>query len=452
MKIVVVGCGKIGTTIIANLVAEGHDITAVDRLEEPIVEVTDAYDIIGITGNGVDCETLTEAGVDTAELFIAVTGSDEMNMLGCFIAKRMGAKHTIARIRNPEYNAQSLDFLVEELDLSVSLNPEKLLADEIYNILRFSSATKVESFSDRKLEIVELHLRDDSPLCGMKLSSVGHLHSAKFLVCAVKRGDNVYIPDGNFVLKSGDRIGFTASPNEMQKLMRQLGSVKRQTRSVMILGASKIAYYLAEKLLAIGMSVKIIDLDPNRCQRFAFDLPSASIIHGDGMKQQLLLEEGIDSTDAFVALTGTDEENILASFFASSRKVQKVISKVNRPELAAVADNLGLDCIVSPRQTVSGVISRYARALENSMYSNMETLYKIMDGMAEALEFRVSSDFAYLNIPLRDMSLKPNVLFAGLIRGKKAIIPSGEDVILEGDRVIVLAAGHQISELSDVIK
>ncbi len=452
MKIVVVGCGKIGTTIITNLVAEGHDITAVDRLEEPIDEVTNAYDIIGITGNGVDCDTLTEAGVADAELFIAVTGSDEMNMLGCFIAKRMGAKHTIARIRNPEYNAQSLDFLVEQLDLSVSLNPEKLLADEIYNILRFSSATRVESFSDRKLEIVELHLRDDSPLCDMKLSSVGRLHSAKFLVCAVKRGDNVYIPDGNFVLKSGDRIGFTASPNEMQKLMKQLGNVKRQTRSVMILGASKIAYYLAEKLISIGMSVKIIDMDYERCQQFSLSLPAASIIHGDGMKQQLLLEEGIDTTDAFVALTGTDEENILASFFAASRKVQKVISKVNRPELASVADNLGLDCIVSPRQTVSGLISRYARALENSMFSNMETLYKIMDGTAEALEFRVSSDFEYLNVPLKNMNLKPNVLFAGLIRGKKAIIPSGEDVILEGDRVIVLAAGHQISELADVMR
>lgn len=452
MRIIIVGCGKIGTSILASLVEEGHDVVTIDYDEAAISEVSNIYDAMYVCGNGADCEILTEAGVEKAELFVAVTGSDELNMLSCFIAKKMGAKHTIARIRNPEYNDQSLGFMKQQLDLSMSINPELLAAQELFNILKLPAAVSIDTFSNRNFEMVEILLKPDSPLNGMKLSDLRKNYQAKFLVCSVQREDQVYIPDGSFELRSGDRIGLTASPNEIQKLLKMLGILQKQARSVMILGASRTAYYLAKMLTASGNSVKIIEKDPQRCTEFCNVLPNVSMIYGDGAQQELLLEEGIHSTDAFVALTGMDEENILISFFAASQNVPKVISKVNRGELAAMAEKLGLDCIVSPKKIVSNILSRYARALHNSLGSSVETLYRLMDGKAEALEFNVQPDFKYLQIPLKQMKLKPNILIAGIIRGRKTIIPSGDDEILSGDRVIVLATGQQMHDLSDIIK
>ncbi|MFA6948672.1 MAG: Trk system potassium transporter TrkA [Eubacteriales bacterium] len=452
MKIIIVGCGKIGTTIIASLVAEGHDVVAVDDNPSAIAEISNIYDAMCVCGSGADCETLTEAGVDKVELFVAVTGSDELNMLSCFIAKRMGAKHTIARIRNPEYNDSSLGFMRAQLDLSDSINPEQLAAQELYNILKFPSAVNIETFSARNFEMVELRLKPDSQLNGMRLMDMRKKYQANFLVCAVARDEKIYIPDGKFELRSGDRIGLTAAPNEIQKLLKMLGILQKQARSVMILGASRTAYYLAKLLIAGGNTVKIIERDPKRCQEFCTSLPGAVMICGDGAQQELLLEEGIRSMDAFVALTGMDEENILISFFASSQNVSKVISKVNRGELASMAEKLGLDCIVSPKKIISDVLTRYARALQNSVGSNVETLYKLMDGKTEALEFNVQPDLKFLATPLRDMTFKPDILIAGIIRGRKTIIPSGEDVIMSGDKIVVLAAGQQLHDLSDIIR
>ena len=451
MKIIIVGCGNIGTTIVGNLVAEGHDVIAVDENANIIADLTNMYDTMGVCGNGVDCETLSEAGVETAELFVSVTGSDEFNMLSCFLAKRMGAKHTIARIRNPEYNDSSLGFLRQQLDLSLAINPELLAAKELLNVLKFPSALNVETFSGRSFEIVELRLKENSPLDGMKLSELRKQYQAKFLVCAVQRDDKVYIPDGNFKLKSGDKIGLTAAPAEIQKLLKMLGLLQKQVKDVMILGASRTAYYLAKLLLASGIGVKVVEKDRERCKEFCEELPSAVMICGDGTEPELLLEEGLASMDAFVALEEADEENVLLSFFAHANNVPKVISMVNRQELSSMAEKLGLDSIVSPQKMVSNVLTRYARALENSLGSNVETLYKIMDGTAEALEFNVQSDFCSLDVPLKDMQLKPNILLAGIIRGRKTIIPAGDDVIRVGDRVIVISTEHRLQDLSDII-
>ena len=451
MRIIIVGCGKIGTTIIASLVNEGHDVVAVDDNPDIIADITNTYDAMGVCGNGTDCETLAEAEVEKAELFVSVTGSDELNMLSCFIARRMGAKHTIARIRNPEYNDSSLGFLCQQLDLSVSINPELLAAQELFNMLKFPSAVNVETFSGQSFEIVELRLKADSPLIGMKLLELRKRYQAKFLVCVVQRGEDVYIPDGNFELKSGDKIGLTASPLEIQKLLKMLGILQRQARNVMILGASRTAYYLARLLTGSGNSVKIIEKDRERCEEFCNSLPGAVIICGDGAEPELLLEEGLGSVDAFVALTGMDEENILLSFFANAQNVPKVIPKVNRNELSSMAEKLGLYSMVSPQKMVSDVLTRYARALQNSLGSNVETLYKIMDGKAEALEFNVQPDFRFLEVPLKEMKLKDNVLVAGIIRGRKTIIPAGNDVIRSGDRVIVLSTEHRLHDLSDII-
>lgn len=453
MKIIVVGCGKIGTTIVSSLVLEGHDIVAVDNLPSVISEITNVYDVMGVCGNGADYDTLSEAGVEKADLFIASTGSDELNMLSCFVARRMGASHTIAKISNPEYNEQNIAFMQREMDISLVINPELLAAHEIYNVIGLPSAAKVETFSGRKYEIVELVLRADSPLDGMSLIDIRKKYKADFLVCVVHRDEKVYIPDGNFVLQSGDRIALTASPTELQKLMKMLGIVQKQVRDVMILGASKTAFYLSKMLAESGCSVKIVELNRERCLEFSDKLGGVSMIHGDGAHQELLLEEGLTSMDAFVTLTGMDEENILLSVFSSSLGIKKVVSKVNRDEFSALAEKLGLECTVSPKRSVSEVIVRYARALQNSeASSNVETLYRLMDGKAEALEFSVRSDFSLCGIPLKDMSLKRGILIGGIIRARKTIIPKGNDVIMAGDKVIVLAAGQKLDELADIIK
>ena len=452
MNIIIVGCGKIGTTILSSLLAEGHDIVAVDSNPDVISEISNIYDSMYVCGSGTDCDTLSEAGVDRTELFVAVTGSDELNMLSCFIAKKMGAKHTIARIRNPEYNYKSLGFLRQQLDLSTSINPDLLAAEELFQVLKLPSAVKVEYFSHRNFELLELRLREGSPLCGARLSELRKKYEAKFLICVVQRGEEVYIPDGSFQLQAGDRIGLTAAPSEVQKLLKMMGILQKQAKNVMILGASRMGYYLARMLLASGTNVKIIDRDHQRCQEISEKLPGAVVICGDGAQQELLLEEGICSMDAFISLTGMDEENILISFFASSQGVKKVIAKVNRDELRFIAEKLGLDTLISSRSVSSNVLSRYARALQNSLGSNVETLYKLMDERVEALEFRVQTDFPMTNVPLKDMRLKSGILIAGIIRNRKTIIPSGVDVILPGDRVIVLSAASGMHDLSDVLK
>ncbi len=452
MKIIIAGCGKIGITIIENLVVEGHNIVAIDNDPAVIAEITNIYDVMGLCGNGVDSDILEEAGVSEAELFIAVAGSDELNMLSCFLARKMGAKNTIARIRNPEYNDKSLGFMRSQLELSMSINPERLAAKELFNILKLPSALKIEPFSRRNLEMIELRLKNDSPLDGLKLSEIRGKFKAKVLICCVQRGEEVYIPGGDFVLKSGDKIGITASHSEFQKFFKSLGIIQKQAKNVMILGGSRTAFYLAEMLTNIGCSVKIIDRDEKNCELLSELLPKAVVINGDGAQQETLLEEGLRSLDAFVSLTAMHEENILISIFASSQNVPKVISKVNRDELISMAEKLGLESIVSPKKIIADVLVSYARALQNSLGSNVETLYKLMDGKVEALEFNVRNDSKIVGIPLKDMNILKNILIGGIIRDRKTIIPAGDDIILPGDKVVVIAAEHKLQDLSDVLQ
>lgn len=453
MNIIVVGCGKIGTAIISNLVSEGHDVTAVDNSQAVVSEIANIYDVMSVCGNGTDCETLTEAGVEKTDLFIAVTNSDELNMLSCFLAERMGASYTIARIRNPEYNDRSLNFMRQELNISMAINPELLMAQELYNILKLPSAFKVEYFSRRNLEMIEMRLKEDSPLCGIKLSKLREKQKINFLISAVLRQGKVIIPDGNFELHAGDIISIASAPADMQKVLKSFGMLKKQSRNIMILGGSKTAFYLAKMLLSSGNDVRIIEKDLSRCERLSELLPGAVIIHGDGSKQELLLEEGLRSIDAFVSLTEKDEENILISIFAGSQNVPQVISKINRSEMVSMAEKLGLDCIVSTKSVTSDIVLRYTRALQNTLGSNIETLYKIMDGKAEALEFNVRPGSPLVGTAIKNLEIKSGVLIAGIIRPeKKSVIPTGDDVIYEGDHVIVLAADHRLSDLKDIIK
>ena len=452
MKIIISGCGKIGATILESLVAEGHDIVAIDNNQSVIQEITNVYDVMGVCGNCFDCDVLEEAGISEAELFIAVAGSDESNMMSCFLARKLGAKHTIARIRNPEYNDKSLSILRHHFELSMSINPERLAAHEIFNILKFPSAVKIDSFSRRSFEMIEFRLKDDSVLDGLTLSGFRDKYKTQVLICCVLRDDEIFIPGGNFVLKSGDKISLAATHTDITKLFKELGLSQKQSKNVMILGGSRISYYLSEMLAGAGISVKIIDRNEKNCELLSDLLPKAVIINADGSQQDLLLEEGLTTMDAFVSLTGMDEENILISIFAATQNVPKVISKVNKDELASMAEKLGLDTIVSPKKIVSDVIIRYARALRNSLGSSVETLYKVMDGHAEALEFIVKDDARIVNIPLKNLRLKKNILIGGITRDRKRIVPGGNDVILPGDHVIIIAANQRLQELADILE
>ncbi len=452
VRIIVVGCGKIGENILADLANEDHNVIAIDNDPVVIGNIGNIYDVMTVCGSGTDRSVLKEARVESAELFIACTSSDEVNMLSCFIARRMGAKHTVARIRNPEYNLDNLGFLKEQLDLSRAINPDRLAAKEMYNVLKLPWAVKIQTFSVRNFEIIEINLREDSPFTGVKLMDLRNKYKAKFLICVVGRGDKVYIPDGNFVLRPGDRVGLTAEPAEIQKLMKAAGIEKKYTKNVMILGGGRIAFYLAKMLSDSGVNVKIIEIDEEKCNKLSQQLPKVVVINGNGAQQELLFEEGLASADAFVSLTGMDEENILISIFASTHNVPTVITKVNQSTMVNMASRLGLDRVISPKELMSDVLVQYARALDNTRGSNVETLYNIMDDKAVVLEFNVSAEFHGTGIPLKDLRLKPGILIAGIIRSRMAIIPTGSDCIQVNDKVIILTENRRLNDLSDILK
>ncbi len=453
MNIIIVGCGKIGFSIVPDLIKEGHDITVIDTDNPTVEEITNMYDCMGVCGNGVDCTVLESAGVSQTDLIIAVTASDELNMLCCFLAREMGAKHTIARIRNPEYNGDSLAFMRHKLHLSMAINPERLMAQELYNILKIPSAFKVDYFARRNLEMIEVRLKPESDLCNKRISKIREKQKTEFIVAAVLRQGELVIPDGSFELKAGDVISIAASPGDMQKLLKGLGLLKKQARNIMIVGGSKTAFYLAQMLLNSGNNVRIVEKDIERCKKMSEQLPSdAIIIHGDGSNQDLLLEEGMRNLDAFLCLTNFDEQNILTSLFVSRQNVPTVISKVNKSELYPMAENLGLDYIFSTKAITSEIVLRYTRALNNSRASSIETLYKIMDGKAEALEFKVKENSPIAEIPIKNLNIKQGILIVGIIReGKKALIPTGDDMIFSGDSVILLSASQKLNDLSDII-
>ncbi len=451
MKIIVAGCGKIGTAITHALVGEGHNVTVVDIKGAAVEELINRYDVNGLTGSAADYDVLLEAEAGKADLFVSVTEKDEMNMLACLFARRLGAKHTIARIRTTDYNEGNLGFLKQELQLSMALNPDLLAGQQVFNLLRLPSAARIDTFSGKNIEMVELRLKQDNPVCGLTLWDLREKYKGLFLVCYVQRGEDVMIPDGRFTLLADDKIGVIASPGEMQRLLKKMNLTTKTARSIMILGGSRASYYLARRLDFLGKSVKIIDKDPVRCRELADLLPSVSVVEGDGTHQDLLFEEGIRSVDAFVALTGTDEENILLSVFASKLGVKRVITKVNRTELTGIAGDLGLETVISPKKAVTDVVTRYARALNTAEGSKIETLYRIADEKAEAIEFVVTPEFRGKGVELRDLKLQPNTLIAGISRGRKTLIPTGSDTIEPGDRVIVVTAGRKLVELSDIM-
>ncbi len=453
MKIIVVGCGKIGSTIIESLVEEHHEVLAIDKNFDVVNKMIETYDVMGICGNGASYDKLMEADVERADLFVAVTESDELNMLSCFIARKLGVRHAVARVRNSEYNTESLQYIKRNLSLSMTINPELLAAEAIYNVLRLPTASAVETFTARRFEMIEFYVHQGSTLDGVKLMDLKKNPNMQFLICAIKRGDETFIPNGSSEIRNGDKIALIAPHDDTHTLLKSFGTMKKQARSAIIVGGSTTAQYLAMLLAKNRISVKIIEKDKERAQFLGENLPEkVAVVCGDGTDPELMREEGVASVDAIVAITGKDEENILIAYDAKLGGVGKVIVKVNRDGLFDVAEKLGIESIFSPRKLVADVVVRYARALESSIGSTMETLYSVMDGEVEALEFDVMPDFSHVGVALKEMKLKKNVLIAAILRGNDAIIPSGDDVIQSGDKIIVVSSQHRLCELSDIIR
>ena len=452
MKIIIAGCGKVGIALAGQLAAEKHDITVIDRQQEIIDKVVNLYDVMGVTGNCANYDVLTEAGVKGADLLIATTSSDEINIIACLVAKKAGVLHTIARVRNPEYEKQ-LRFMRAELGLTLGINPEKETAREIARALRFLGATKVEPFSKGRLELIEYRLPAGSKLAGMKLADLNKTFRSRVLICAVMREGEVTIPSGETRLREGDYIYMTASPHDLEDFFRALGIFKGRASSVMIVGASKTCYYLAKTLLDTGISVKIVEQNEAVAQEFCERLPRALVITGDGTDPDLLREEGLNEVDAFVAITGIDEANILMAINVSHNANCKVMAKVNRKALRDLILTTGMvDGIVSPGEITTERVLHYVRSMQNADGMSAKALHRLVSDKVNALEFSVSDDLAILGIPLKNLKLRPGILIAGIVRQNgDIVIPSGTDTLEAGDDIIIVTTLTSLNDLREII-
>ena len=452
MKIIVLGAGKVGKTLIKHMSNEDHDIIVVDQNATKVEEVVNQFDVIGVVGNGGSYDILMEAGAQDANLIICVTTSDELNILAGLMAKKMGTKHTIARVRNPDYSSQR-DFMRNQLGFSMIVNPELEAASEIRRVLSFPSAVKVDTFSRGKVELAEFFVEDHSRLNGVELSQLHKITKTNILVCAVSHNEDVIIPDGNYVIKSGDHLYITGTHRDLSRFCLDIGVITTRIKNVIIVGGGKIAYYLSKQLSTQGIKVKIIEKDKNHCQVLAEKLPYVTIIHGDGSDDELLNEEGIENTDAVLALTGLDEENIVLSLSAKSLYHKKTIAKVTRMNYAGLSDVLKVDSIVAPKKIVASQIIRYVRAKMNKDNdSSVKTLYKIVDGEVEAIEFKVTERFKYLHKTLNEMKIKEHVLVAAIIRENEVIVPKGNTTMELNDYVIIVSRGEIMKSLNDILR
>lgn len=448
MNIVIIGAGKVGYSLAKQLSKEDHSVTVIDSSQSRIDYITSNLDVFVVHGNGANYEVQETAGVSQANLVISATNLDEVNMLCCIVAKKLGAAHTIARVRDPDYIKQVV-FLQEELGLSLWINPEQATAEEIFRILRFPSAARIDPFAKGKAELVEFKLGENNPLCGMSISSIHPKYKVKVLISIVERAGKVSIPNGNFVLQAGDKISVVGSFVEQGRFAQLIGLRKKPVKKVMIIGGGKITIYLTELLLGIGAKVKIVERDYDRCVYLKNRLEKATVVCADGTKPDVLREEGLLEADALVALTGFDESNIIISVYAKSLGVDAVITKVNGSQFDLILDKTGIDVTVQTSQVTVERITHYIRAMEHSKGSQMETLYLLNDGKAEAMQFNITEEDAP-DGKIRDYKLRDEVLLSAILRGGKCLIPGGNDSVLPNDAVIIVTRHHDIRKFSDI--
>lgn len=451
MNIIIVGCGRVGQTLAAQLNEEGNNVTIVDVSADNVKDVVQRYDVMGIVGNGATHAVQEEAGIADADLFIAVTGSDELNLLCCTVAKRGGECQTIARVKNPIYSAEAL-YLKEELGLAMVINPENATAKEIARVLRFPSALKIDTFARGKVELVKFRLPQDSRLVGMTVKDVVIKLHCDILVCTVERGDRAYITNGDFVFEGKDVISIIASPKKAEDFFSKIGYKSRSIKTAMVIGAGETTHYLCDELNKSGISLKVVEEDLALCEALSDRWQNVSVINGDASDKEVLLEEGIEDVGAFVALTSLDEENILLSLYAKSVGDAKLITRINRVDYDDVIKHLDLDSTVYPESITADLIVRYARAMKNTRGSNVETMYNVIKGKIEASEFIVRESSPITGTPLSQLKFKENVLIAAILRGDDVIIPRGYDVIQPGDAVVIVSGIMALHDICDVLK
>lgn len=451
LSIIIVGCGKVGSTLIEQLSKEGHDITIIDKNAQKVQEISSLYDIMGLAGNGASYSVQMEAGIKNADLIIAVTNSDELNLLCCTVAKQVGNCAAIARVRTPDYSSE-VGYLREKLGLAMIINPELEAAKEAARILYLPTALEINSFAHGQAELIKFKVPDGNVLHDMTIAYLGKHIAPDILICAIERDGKVHIPSGDFLMKAGDIISFVATRKVGKNFLEKIGFKTNQVKDTMIIGGGKAAYYLSKQLLNMGISVKIIENDRERCEELSILLPKAIIINGDGTDTELLKEEGIEYAESFVALTGIDEENILLTLHARQVSNAKVITKINRITFNDVINNLDLGSVVYPRYITSEAIIAYVRAKKNSMGSNIETLYHMFDHRVEAIEFRVDKESKVTNIPLMNLSLKKNLLISFINRNGSIIIPSGQDCIQVGDTVMIVTIYSGFNDILDILE
>lgn len=450
MKIIIIGCGKVGFALAEELTHENHDVTVIDVSARRLQEVEDDLDALQIVGNGSSIGTLIEAGVNDADLLIAVTGSDELNLLCCLIAKKQGNCQTVARVRNPIYNKE-IDFIKQSLGISMIINPEMAAAVEIARLLRFPSAIKIDTFAKGKVELLKFRIKPEFKLDQIPIYELPARAKCDILVSGVERGEEAYIPNGNFVLQNGDLVSIIASPRNAAAFFSNIGLKTNQVKNCMMVGGGTIAIYLAKQLLDMKIRVVIIDKSLERCEKLAEILPEAMIVHGDGTNKKLLKEENLENAEAFVTLTNMDEENILLALFARENSKAKLVTKVNRISFDNIIDQLDLGSVIYPKYITTDYILQYIRAMQNSIGSNVETLYHILDNKAEALEFCICENSPVVDIALKDLKLKSNLLIGCIHRKGKVMIPRGNDCIKVGDTVIVVTTQKGLGDIRDIL-
>lgn len=452
MKIIIAGAGRVGSSLAEALCREGHDIAVIDKDEETIDHISVDADVICLEGSVTDSDMLAEAGAKTADLLIAATHSDEINLVCGISASRLGTKHVIARVRDPEYIGKG-QFLQETFGISLAVNPELESAKEISRILRFPGASRVDSFSKGSAEIAEHRIPEESPLNGMALKDLDGKFGAKILISLVERDGEAFIPNGQFVLRTDDRLSILGSPEELKRFLLAAGAYQRTVRSVIIMGGGRLSVYLTRLLCDSGMSVSVIEENRERCDALCDLIPDARIICGDATRSDVLLEEKVGSADAFIALTGDDGSNIITAMYADSCGAGKTVVKVNHEHFADMIQDSAIDSVVIPKEVATQQIIRYVRALNNSADSSkIETLYKLADGAAEAIEFRITEDTGITGIPLKDLKLKQNVLIAGLIRNGRFIVPNGSTELQAGDNAVVVTTAGWLTEFAGIIR
>ena len=451
MRIIIVGCGKIGLSIIKQLVIEKHDITVIDKNAEVINDITNNYDVMGLVGNGASYSVQKEAGVDRTNLLIAVTGSDEINLLCCLFAKKAGNCNTIARVRDPLYSKE-IQYIKDELGLSMIINPEYAAAVEISRLLRFPSADKIDTFAKGRVELLNLVITEDSPFVNKTLIDVAKRVLSDILICTVERGDDIFIPNGAFILRANDKITIVASAVNSREFFTKIGYDTHQVKDTMIIGGGTMTYYLAELLLKMGIKVKIVEVNRDKCETLSENLPRATIINGDATNQEILIEEGINGCDSFVSLTGIDETNIILSLFAKTRTSGKIVTKIDRISFDDIINTFNVGSLIYPDKIAADYIVSYVRAMQTSIGSNVETLIKLNGGRVEALEFKILKGSPVIGIPLMQLNLKRDILIGCINRRGTIIIPKGQNTIEEGDTVIVVTTKSGLSDIKDILE